>query len=207
MKMVYEIALSDFTTKTINKFLSIEKNALIQILSKGKFLGFQILKNWDISESELYDIMKNPYILKSLENDQIIYVIKILKDIRYLANIQEIGELFVQLERKASSYEVADSSKFILSSSKYKDRIALLKRLKNARYLVSDFGDFELYNKGKLLHIYRINEKYLEIYCVAIYDLIKDINKWFDLTGGEFVIDTKIFRIGYQVAQKTEIGS
>jgi hypothetical protein len=57
-----------------------------------------------------------------------------------------------------------------------------------------DFGDFHLYNVESLLIVFRINEKYLDIYCFAIFDLIKDINRWLDLTGKEFLIDTKQFR-------------
>jgi hypothetical protein len=58
-----------------------------------------------------------------------------------------------------------------------------------------DFENIPKYNLDKVLNIFRINESYIPLLCDAISDLIKNINKWVDLTGGEFLIDTKMFRI------------
>ena len=74
-----------------------------------------------------------------------------------------------------------------------------MKDLGNNQFLVADFGDFAPYNMNKLLQIFMSNQRYLETFSDAIFDLIREINKWVDLTGREFVIDTKMFRLGYKV--------
>ena len=73
-------------------------------------------------------------------------------------------------------------------------RYLLLKDVGDSNYLVADFGDFPLYNVDKLLQIFTIEESYLEFYSDAIVDLLNEISKWIYLTGGEFVVDTKMFR-------------
>jgi len=65
-----------------------------------------------------------------------------------------------------------------------------------------DIGDFAAYNRNRLLQIFVINEKLRDIYSAALSDLIEDINVWLDLTGGEFVVDTKMFRVGYKIETK-----
>ena len=73
-----------------------------------------------------------------------------------------------------------------------------MKTLGDNKSLVMDFGDFATYNSDKLLQIFGLNDKLRDIYCAAISDLIEEINLWLDLTGGEFVIDSKMFRFRYE---------
>lgn len=48
----------------------------------------------------------------------------------------------------------------------------------------------------KLLQIFKIDDKYIGICADAIFDLISEINNWVNLTGKEFLVDTKMFRLG-----------
>lgn len=66
------------------------------------------------------------------------------------------------------------------------------------KYEVADFGDFAPYQLGKLLNVCIVNRKYLEAYAHEISDILKRINNWLELTGSEFLIDTKMFRLGFQ---------
>jgi len=101
-KMVYPIEERDFTLKSINKFLSLKRDDLKKIISKKEYLGFQVFKKWDVSENNLHEILKNPYILNKLEDEQIITIIQLLKSIRYLEQIQKIKDLCVETEKKSS---------------------------------------------------------------------------------------------------------
>ena len=73
--------------------------------------------------------------------------------------------------------------------------VELLKRLDEDKFIVCDFGDIPKNNLEKCLNYYEINPKLLEAYSAAIFELLKNINDWLDVTGKEFVIDTKMFRM------------
>jgi hypothetical protein len=47
-------------------------------------------------------------------------------------------------------------------------------------------------------------DPFLDVYADAICDVISDVNRWLVLTGGEFLIDTKMFRIGLKDNNKPE---
>jgi len=75
-----------------------------------------------------------------------------------------------------------------------------LKHLKDDKYQIADFGDFAPFHIAELLNIFRFNEKYLEDFSDSISDFIEKINAWLDLTGSEFLIDTKRFRLAMKNA-------
>jgi len=198
-KIVYPFEERGFSTTGIKKFLSIEKEDLKEILSKNEYLGFQIFKKWEVSEEHLHDILKNSYILTRLNDDQVISIISVIKSLRYLESIQKGEELYSRTEKEATSYKIVVGKELNKDNIEFPDRYLLLKDLGNNQFLVADFGDFAPYNMNKLLQIFVSNQRYLETFSDAIFDLVREINKWVDLTGGEFVIDTKMFRLGYKV--------
>jgi len=197
-KIVYSPEKKDFSPKSVNEFLSLEKDALKEILSKNEYVGFQIFKKWEVSEENLNEILKNAFILKRLEDDQVISVISIIKSLRYLESIQKDEELYVRTNKKHTSYKILGGRELNEENIKFPNRYLLLKDLGNNKSLVADFGDFPPFNISKLLQIFTMNKRYLEIYSSAIFDLIREIKKWVNLTGGEFVIDTKMFRVGHK---------
>jgi len=195
-KIVYPIEERDFTLKGINKFLSLKRDNLKKIISKKEYLGFQVFKKWDVVENNLHDILKNPYILNRLEDEQIIAIIRLLKSIRYSEQLQKIKDLYVETEKKASSFKIVSGKDLNEENVKFPNRYLLLKDLGDNKFLVADFGDFPQYNVDKLLKIFNINNKYIDIYVDAILDIVNEINNWVDLTDSEFLIDTKMFRLG-----------
>lgn len=205
-KIVYTIEEKDFSTKGINKFISLDKINIKNILKDREYLGFQIFKNWEVSENNLHEILKNSYIFEKLEDEKIISIIKVIKYLRYLVKIQNIDDLYLKTNKKAKSYKVVSGTELNEKNIKYPDRFLLLKKLGDIKFLVSDFGDFPQYRVNKLLNIYKVNKEnnYLEIYAESIYDLITQINRWLDLTDEEFVIDTKMFKLGYKMKMNME---
>ena len=116
------------------------------------------------------------------------------KCLLYLESIQKNEELYVQTGKKAASYKILAGKELNEDNINFPGRYLLLKDLGDKKSLVADFGDFPLYNVSKLLQLFTINEEYLELYAGGIFDLIMESNKWVDLTGVEFIIDTKMFR-------------
>jgi len=197
-KMVYKLEEKDLSQSGISKFLSLTKDNIIELLNRNEYLGFQIFKHWETTEKGLHEIIRDPYILNRLENEQIISLIEIMKDLRYIESIQKIDDLYISKDTIVKSYKVASGLEMSHKNINFPDRYLLLKKIGKDKSVVMDFGDFHLYNVESLLNVFRINGKYLDIYCCAILDLIKDINSWLDLTGKEFVIDTKQFRPAFR---------
>jgi len=193
-KIVYPLKEKDFSASAISIFLSFEKDELKEVLSNNEYLGFQVFKKWEVSEENLNDMLKNSYILARLSDEQIISIILIIKKLRLLEKIQKSEDLYIKTGKKATSYKIVAGKELNEANIKFPDRYLLLQDLENGKSFVADFGDFYLYNVDKLLQYFKINESYLEDYTESILQLIIEINNWVDLTGGEFVIDTKMFR-------------
>lgn len=195
-KNVYSLEEKDFSFKGINDFLSTTKDNIRENISNNEYLGFQVFKKWEVTESNLHEILTNSYILDRLEDEQIIAVIALITGLRHLVQIQKLPDLYLKTDKKETRFKTVSGMEMSEKNIKFPDRYLLLKHLDDNKFLVEDFGDFAQYNTDKLLYIFKINEKYLEIYVDAVYELISDINKWVDLTGVEFLIDTKMFRLG-----------
>ena len=197
-KMVYPLDQRDLSEKGTNEFLSLKKTDLNNILCKNNYLGFQIFKKWEVTENNLHDILKNSYILKSLGDEQIIALISMINDLRSLEGIQKNDSTYLKIDKKVVSLKIVAGKEMNKRNTTFPDRYLLLKKLSGDEYQIIDFGDFPTYKRDELLKSFLINEQFLEFYCDAISDLLKNINNWLDLTGREFIIDTKMFRLGYK---------
>jgi hypothetical protein len=203
-KVVYPLEEKDFSETGIRSFLSLEKDKLKEVLARNEYLGFQVFKKWEVSEEKLHDMLNNSYLLARLSDDQIISIISIIKELVYLEMIQKNGDLYIETGKKATSYKIVAGKELSEDNIKFPGRYLLLQDLGHDKSLVADFGDFPLYNVDKLLYYFTINERYLEGYAEGIFQLIMDINNWLDLTGREFVIDNRMFRLGFKANSENQ---
>ncbi len=194
-KIVYTLEEKDFSNKAVNKFLSLKKEEIEHQLKANKYLGFQVFKHWEVSEKGLHELLKNPFILEKMEDEQIISVISILKSLRALEIIQKIEKLYVETGDVAKDYRVQSGIDMNPENKKFPDRHMLLKHIDGDKFVVHDFGDIPKYNLEKCLKYYKINDKLIFHYTEVIFDLLKDVNSWLDTTDLEFIIDTKMFKI------------
>lgn len=194
-KIVYTLEEKDFSNEAVNKFLSIKKDDLENKLKTNKNLGFQVFKHWEISEKGLHDLLKNPFILEKMEDEQIISVIGILKSLQDLESIQKIDELYIETDEVAKGFKLTSGREMNPENKKFPDRHILLKHLTEDKFVVYDFGDIPKYNLDKCLKYFKVNDKIVKHYAEVIFDLLTDINGWLNATGFEFVINTKMFKI------------
>ncbi len=194
-KIVYSLEKKEFSSKAINNFLSLKKEILENQLSTNKYLGFQVFKHWEISEKALQELLKNPFILEKMEDEQIIAIISVLKCLRELDSAQKINELYIDTHEVAQGYKLESGKDMNPENKEFPDRYILLKHLSKDEFIVDDFGDIPKYNLVKCLKYYKINTKLLSYYIEIIFVLITGINSWLKVTGFEFIIDTKMFRI------------
>jgi len=196
IKSVYSYETRDTSFQGIRTFLSLEKINVKGIIEQTKYLGFQAFKAWIVTENKLHEILCNAFILQRMDDDQIISVITLIKSLRRLEAIQKIETLYKITERKAENYQMQSGKAINPANKEYPDRYLLLKYLKDDKYIVTDFGDFAPYQSNKLLNICFVQPQFIDTYADAICDVISDINRWLELTGDEFLIDTKMFRVG-----------
>jgi len=204
IKSVYSYETRDASFQGLQTFLSLEKINVKGLIEQTKYLGFQAFKTWTVTENKLHEILSNAFIVKRMDDEQIISVITLIKSLRRLEAIQKIETLYKITERKAENYKIQSGKAINPLNKEYPDRYLLLKHLKEDKYVVSDFGDFAPYQSAKLLNIFFVQPKFIDAYADAICDVISDVNRWLELTGGEFLIDTKMFRIGLKDNDKLD---
>lgn len=193
-KIVYTLDERIFTTKSITNLLDIKRKEIRNKIAQNKYIGFQVFKTWEVTEDALHDILKNPFILEKLENNQVIAIIKILKSIRHLESIQKINGLYMDTIEKAEGYKIQNGIE-LNSKNPFPQRYLLLKHLEKDKFIVWDFGDIPKYNIEKCLNYYKINPEILDAYSEAIFELLEAINWWLEETGNELVVDTKNFKL------------
>ncbi len=195
-KIIHPYEARNFSCDGISSFLSTEKDKFRDILEKSEYLGFQVFKNWSISQKNLSSILQNPFILQRLDNEQSMSVVMLLKKISLFETmLKEVGDLYLVTDVKAHGFRVQAGREISERNLEYPDRYLLLRHLKDDDYLVADFGDFAPYQLNNLLKVCKVNGKYLENYANSIYGIVFRINQWLKSTGNEFVIDTSMFRM------------
>lgn len=207
MKIVRSYEKRDFSLQGIQAFLSQSEHQIREYIDNNDYLGFQVFKNWSISERNIHSIIENPFILQRLEDEQIISIIGILKTLRMLEDVQKrVDDLYEVTDKITDSYKIQSGRELSDENVEYPNRYLLLKHLVDDEYQVADFGDFPRYQIGKLLNICKVNRKYLEAYTNAIYGVLKQINEWLELSGSEFLLDTRMFRLGFKTNREQVTG-
>lgn len=194
-KLVYPLEEEDTSFKGIDRFLNLKDYDINQIISANKYLGFQVFKHWEITEKNITETLKHPLIIGSFNDELIVCIISILKNIYSLEKFLQLEDLYIETGETNNDYKIVHGSQLNPDNADLPDRYLLLKILKNDKFLVSDFGDIHLYNEKKCLKMFMVNPEYCSALSALINDLIKDFNTWISLTGAEFIIDPKNFRI------------
>lgn len=195
MKAILPYEQVAMAPEDIETFLSQSKDDFIAAIKTHEYIGFQVFKNWSLRGKNITKILQNPFILQHLDNDQLIAIIALLKEIRTAELMPEnLDDLYISTGEQAKGYKIESSENLNKRNNKYPDRYMLLSHLEKNKFVVEDFGDFALYQKEKLLQIYRINDKYLDHFVSSFFGLINSIKIWIELTGYEFMIDTKMLR-------------
>lgn len=195
MKIIYEYTSCDFSSNGIRNFLNLEIDNIRYLLQNRKFLGFQVYKNWTANETALLKLIENNFISNRLDNEWAISIIRMIKNIRSIEQLYNHFEIFEPTGQKSDKHEVFHGVEINEKNVQYPERYILIKKTKNVKGIVLDVGDFDEYRAKYLLDYFIINNDYLEDLCYEFTDIVKEIENWLKLTGYEFLIDPKMFRI------------
>jgi hypothetical protein len=164
------------------------------MLSEYNYIGFQIFKRWDFSENKFNDILENPYILNKLEDNQIIAIIQIIKSLRSLELLHKEESIYKNNLEKVQNHKIISGKELNENNTEHPERLVLLQNIKNDKFIVQDFGDFKNKNRDNLLKLFSVKDKHVESYSRVIFRIITKINKWIEVSGNEFIIDSKMFK-------------
>ncbi|MGE5572960.1 MAG: hypothetical protein ACM3ZU_08090 [Bacteroidota bacterium] len=180
----------------ISSVLSLKKEAVSRMLASDKHLGFIILKRWNLPEDRLHVALTNSLIIGTLEDDQVIAVISIIKSLRYLQAVRDIHNLYLPAGGSAPGYKVVGEGATAFHDDGLCGRLLLLRGTGGGQFVVEDFGDFHRYTEEELLSMFVVNPELLPSLSEAIADFIDSVRNWLEKTGNEFIIDTKVVRLG-----------
>jgi hypothetical protein len=186
-KTVFTLERRDKLLKGVNDFRSISKAEIEDTIKENIYIGFQIYKTMEISENYLHETLKNPFILEKLEDEQIIAIIRIIRNLSRFEAMQKQKDLFVETGEKAKDLKIQRGVD-INPDNEFPDRCLLLKHISGDKYIVHDFGDIPKYNIEKCLFHYKINTQQSAVYSSIIFDLLDSINEWINITGNKFIL-------------------
>jgi len=178
-----------------NKFLSLATEDIKTAISSNEYLGFQVLKRWEVTEGNLNGALQSSYIQRSLEDEQVISIVRIIKGLKGIQTVQGLKDLFLPTGKQATGYKVVSGEEISKANTDHPDRCLLLRDLGGGRFVVADFGDFPAYDRGQLLQYMAINKKLLDLYSDTLFYLVNEVRVWLELTGSEFIINPTLFRL------------
>ncbi len=195
VKLIYPYDKQNKSFDGITKLLNLGKDEIANEFISNTYLGFQVLKNWYVSETKIQNMLDSSFILSKLDDDQIIAIINVLKNVRSVQDIyRNIDELFLMSDTKIKGFKVQSGSQLSEQNSEYPDRYLLLRELDKEQHQVFDFGDFEQFKLSKLLLECNLNPKYINLLSESIFETLKSINNWLEYTGSEFLIDMRMYK-------------
>lgn len=195
IKLIYPYEKQNKTFEGIKLLLNLSKDDLKREFKNNEYTGFQVLKNWYVSENKIQDLLDSSFILGKLSDDQIISIISVLKNVRTIQDLyRNIDNLFIMNNVSFEGYKVQSGLRMNPDNSEYPDRFLLLKELENNQYEVYDFGDFEKFKLPNLLLKCVVNPKYIILFSDVIYYTLTSINNWLNETGTEFLIDSRMYK-------------
>ncbi|SRR6056297_350020 len=194
-KIMYPYDKQRFNLDAIDKFLSFNLDDLKENFRNNKYLGFQIFKRLDFTQNRFQEILENPFLLDRLADQQIQSIILIIKKLRRIESLRDKNIHKKNNKKESDSYKIVSGKEINPDNTKYPNRLLLLKHIENDKHFVQDFGDFKEGNKSKLLNYFTVKESYVEVYAEKVFDVVSEINKWINISGGEIIIDTKEFKI------------
>lgn len=201
-KRVCQIDRSSLQERSLGFYDNLEE--LISKVGQREFFGFQIFKKMDFNENSLNRVLENPFFLSRMKNKEIITLISIIKDISEISNILRKDDLFTPTNKQTNSFKIVHGGDINTENKKiFPDRYLILKKINKTKSFVFDFGDYNLYDREKLSKSFIINRDYLVDYCKAIFILLRDIEKWYLLTGKKMMIDPKDFKLSQDKLNKT----
>jgi hypothetical protein len=167
------------------QILYITKDSICKKLKESKYIGFQVLKSWDIHKKRLKSILSNSFLLQRLSNEQVKAIVQVLQAIAKLDDFyyskQTYEKLYISEDKDVSN---AYKLEKIESSNKTTAQYTLLHNIG----IKNDIGTFPIETEDELLTVFHINERFVDIYALYLLDTLNAIKHWKKVAGGDFML-------------------
>lgn len=175
--------------ESFQTLLNLKHEDLLQLLSKRKYIGFQVYKKFEPIGKELRDLLNS--LTSSYFNKEIgISIISFIKWINRFDKVNSLRlspDLFIYSDEKVSGYKTIYGPEM---NPNNKDGYLLLKELDDKNGKVIDFGEFQERQKiDSMLNYVYLNKKNIGLYTDLIFEGLELIRKWTDNTNDEIIVD------------------
>jgi hypothetical protein len=189
-KIFYNYKGRKFTYESISDFVQLSTRELVAALSKSELIGFKIFKKWEVIENNLHSILEKPFFAKNLDEKSASIIINLIKNVRTLEMMNRDHRNFNTTNRTNKDFKIIHGTDLNVQNQKYPDRYLLIEK----KDVVRDFGDFRQEDIKRIFEIYTIPENLQQGYCEIVHKTLQTINYWLEITGWEFIIDTKTYK-------------
>lgn len=186
---------SPFSTKDVTVFLSQTPDSLNEEIARKQLLGFYLFKKWDSHLLAFESILTDPLIATKLSTKQLAPIVDLLQVIVSLDTIREIRELFEEQGAAAPNLRTASGQAMGPLNDKYPDRLLLLESISADKARVLNFGDFRSGDHPFVLRMFRARPERVPFLSNRIHRLVSGTQRWLDVSGNEFILDPKTFRL------------
>jgi hypothetical protein len=186
-KMIHTYEQEPTSGTVIGRLPFMSEEDLRSLVSRNRYLGFQLFKSWDASLKYLREILGNSFMARRLDDQQVLHIISMMKGLQGLEDIRESNSPFEAAERKVEGHRIVTGRELSASNVDLPDRLLLLKDMGEGKFVVKDFGDFRQYDKDKLLDVYAIVTAQLDDYVERLWRVISSVRDWIVTTGSRLI--------------------
>lgn len=196
-KLLIDYERYRFSREWVLVFLNGKVDEIGQMLRAGEYAGFQVFKSWDSSIEHFASLLDSVSLHRVLTDEQLIAVVEVKTGVERLDYFLRNTEgLFTKSGTQLTEYRVSSGDDLGFEPSKLPNHILLLRVLAKGDCRIADFGSFAKGRIDDLLEVYRVGDKHAVEYASNIRLVLDGIESWVKLTGSEFIMDEKMFRVG-----------
>lgn len=191
------ISLDKKSTDKIQSFaklLDITTELLTKQLQEKEFLGFYFVQSYDQYIEKLERLLDRLYLTKVFNEEASRIVINMIEWIdSYETLISQRFHKELIIKKRPSELKVVQMEK--VNKSNNDDSVILLKPIDNEKGIVIKGGIIKQYNLIYSDQFISLNPVHIESVVSCLMSFIKIVNQWMELTGNEFILDPKYFKI------------
>jgi len=191
-KLIFPLEIRDSSLNGVSTIIQLKQNDIESEILSNKYLGFQVYKNWEIADLTLTNLLNNSFICSKIDNEKVILIIQMLKNIKTLKMFLKRENLYIEIDETINDFKISKGNG---QDNNFPDRYMLLKHIVDDKFQVCDFGDIKKYDLNKCLKVFKVNSILVKNYSDVLFKILNTFDKWVELTGNEIIIDQEMFRL------------
>ncbi|HEY4064163.1 MAG TPA: hypothetical protein VGM30_19790 [Puia sp.] len=184
-KIVHGYDGESFSNENIWEFLQLTQIDLNNKLSNRQFIGFTVLKDWQDSKDHLTSTINEPFFVQHAHESYTHLLVRIIRNLSLLESITEKNKVFKNASKRLEGYKAVDGQ--IINPNNPVNQYLLFKIITSNEGVVTDFGNFQPYNKDRLL-LFQDPDEHYPRFVVALHNLLASLHNWIKSTDNNIII-------------------